>query len=223
MKKGNAAVFYDVDGTLVQTNILHVYVYYALRLPKISERARKVLLVMLFTPLYMLVDQMSRTVFNKLFYKNYKGIPEERLRIMGKELVREGLLPNVYRDAMDRIKKAKKMGLTQVLVTGSLDFAMKPFAKELGLDFVIANSLEMKAGIATGNMTPPILAGREKLKAMRAFAAEHDIDLAHSYAFADSKYDLEMLEAVGYPVAVNPDSGLRKIAESRGWPVVNFS
>lgn len=223
MKKGNRAVFYDVDGTLVQTNILHVYVYYALRLPKISEKARKLLLVMLFTPLYMLVDQMSRTVFNKLFYKNYKGIPEERLRIMGKELVREGLMPNVYRDAMQRIKKARKMGLTQVLVTGSLDFAMQPFARELGIDHVIANSLEMKAGVATGVLNPPILAGREKLKAMRAFAEAHDIDLTHSYAFADSKYDLEMLEAVGYPVAVNPDAGLRKIAQERGWPVVNFS
>lgn len=221
--KEKAAVFYDVDGTLVHTNILHVYVYYAMRLPKISEKARKVLLMLLFTPLYMLIDQMSRTVFNKLFYRNYKGMPEERLRILGKELVREGLMPNVYRDAMERIKKAKKMKLTQVLVTGSLDFAMKQFAKELGIDHVIANQLEMKAGIATGVLVPPILAGREKLKAMKDFAARETVDLSRSYAFADSKYDLEMLEAVGYPVAVNPDAGLRKIAESRGWPIVSFT
>ncbi|MCE9599948.1 MAG: HAD-IB family hydrolase [Spirochaetia bacterium] len=223
MKAEKAAVFYDVDGTLVHTNILHVYIYYALRLPKISEKARKLLMIMLFTPLYVLMEQMSRVIFNKLFYKNYKGIPEERLRILGRELVRDGLMPNVYRDALDRIKQAKKMKLTQVLVSGSLDFVMEPFAKEIGVDHVLSNSLEMKAGVATGALIPPVLPGKERLKLMKDFAARENIDLSKSYVFADSKFDLEMLEAVGFPVAVNPDNKLKKIAAQRGWPIVSFA
>jgi len=218
-----AAVFYDLDGTIVHTNILHVYVYYALRLPKISDKARKLLMMMLFSPLYILVDQMNKVVFNKLFYRNYKGIPEERLRILGKELVRDALLPNVYKDAADRIKKGRKLKLTQVLVTGSLDFVVQPFANEIGISHVISNSLEMKAGVATGAMVQPVVLGKEKVKAIKNFAAREDIDLAQSYAFADSKSDLEMLESVGFPVAVNPDSGLKKIAEARGWPIVSFA
>lgn len=223
MSTEKAAVFYDVDGTLVHTNILHVYVYYALRLPKISDKARKLLMMMLFSPLYLLMEQMSHVLFSKLFYKNYKGIPEERLRILGRELVRDGLMPNVYKDALDRIKQAKKMKLTQVIVSGSLDFVMQPFAKEIGIDHVIANSLEMKAGVATGALIPPVLPGKERLKLMKDFAARENIDLSKSYVFADSKFDLEMMEAVGYPVAVNPDNKLKKIAEERGWPVVSFA
>ena len=53
-------------------------------------------------------------------------------------------------------------------------------------------------------------------------AAERGIDLAASYAYSDSESDLPMLEAVGHPVAVNPDSALEKIARERGWRIMRF-
>jgi hypothetical protein len=58
---------------------------------------------------------------------------------------------------------------------------------------------------------------------MRSLAAERGYDLAESYAYSDSNTDLPMLEAVGHPVAVNPDSDLRKVAVARDWPVVDFA
>ncbi|MBI3395377.1 MAG: HAD-IB family hydrolase [Spirochaetia bacterium] len=198
-----AAIFYDVDGTLIQSNIVYVYIYYALRLPKLGDKFRKMLVAALFSPVYAVVDMMNRGLFNKI--------------------VREALLPNVYADAMKRIQKAREMGLTQVLITGSLDVVMEPFAHALGIDHVIANRLEFQDGEATGRLIPPVLAGSEKLKAMQDFAIKHNIDLSLSYAFADSKSDADLLERVGFPCAVNPDSGLRTIAEAGGWPVLNFS
>lgn len=220
--KGRIAVFYDVDGTLVRSNIIHVYFYYTLRLPKLSDAFRKSLMLALFSPVYALTDMVNRSLFNKLFYKNYKSIPLERIRLMADELVREALLPNLYADARKRIEKAKEAGLVQVLVTGSIDTVMKPFADMLGIDHVIANQLEFENGHATGRLLPPVLAGKEKGQVMKEFAEEHNIDLSKSYAFADSKADLAMLEAVGFPCAVNPDDRLRKIAEESGWPVLKF-
>jgi len=49
-----------------------------------------------------------------------------------------------------------------------------------------------------------------------------DIDLERSYAYSDSIADLPMLEAVGHPVAVNPDKELRKQAEEREWDIRDF-
>jgi hypothetical protein len=57
---------------------------------------------------------------------------------------------------------------------------------------------------------------------MRDMAAAEDIDLEVSYAYSDSITDLPMLEAVGHPVVVNPDSALRAIAEERGWEIRKF-
>jgi hypothetical protein len=57
---------------------------------------------------------------------------------------------------------------------------------------------------------------------MEAFAAEHGIDLADSYAYSDSLSDLPMLRAVGHPVAVNPDPPLAELAREEGWQTMRF-
>src|SRR5207253_4095142 len=59
-------------------------------------------------------------------------------------------------------------------------------------------------------------------EALKDVAAEEGIDLTGSFAYSDSITDLPMLEAVGNPVAVNPDRDLRREAEKRGWQVRYF-
>ena len=64
--------------------------------------------------------------------------------------------------------------------------------------------------------------GPFKVDAMRELAELHDVDLASSYAYSDSVTDLPMLEAVGHPVAVNPDRGLLRAAREHDWEVVRW-
>ena len=40
--------------------------------------------------------------------------------------------------------------------------------------------------------------------------------------YSDSASDLPMLEAVGHPVAVNPDAKLARHARAHGWPIVHL-
>ena len=77
-------------------------------------------------------------------------------------------------------------------------------------------------GCFTGRLDGPFVYGEGKVEAMQAFAAEHGIDLAASYAYSDSASDLPMLRAVGHPVAVNPDPALAEVAAREGWPVMRF-
>ncbi|MBX3286647.1 MAG: haloacid dehalogenase-like hydrolase, partial [Actinobacteria bacterium] len=65
--------------------------------------------------------------------------------------------------------------------------------------------------------------GANKVVAMEHLARRHDLDLARCWAYSDSVTDLPMLEAVGHPVAVNPDRTLRRLAEERGWEVRDFT
>jgi phosphoserine phosphatase len=68
----------------------------------------------------------------------------------------------------------------------------------------------------------PFVYREGKVEAMRAFAAQHDVDLAASWAYSDSASDLPMLRAVGRPVAVNPDAELARVAAEEGWRVMRF-
>jgi hypothetical protein len=65
--------------------------------------------------------------------------------------------------------------------------------------------------------------GAGKVDAIQELARWEGLDLAQCYAYSDSASDLPMMEAVGHPVAVNPDSKLERIAHRRGWPIVIFS
>jgi hypothetical protein len=65
--------------------------------------------------------------------------------------------------------------------------------------------------------------GDGKAAAVRELAAQEGFDLEASTAYSDSHTDLPFLEAVGNPVVVNPDRQLRRIAEDRGWPMLEFS
>jgi phosphoserine phosphatase len=65
--------------------------------------------------------------------------------------------------------------------------------------------------------------GANKAAALQRLAIENDYDLSGSFAYSDSVTDLDMLEVVGHPYAVNPDRELRREARARGWPVLVFT
>ncbi|MGH9017867.1 MAG: hypothetical protein ACRDY1_08995, partial [Acidimicrobiales bacterium] len=55
------------------------------------------------------------------------------------------------------------------------------------------------------------------------YAADNDLDLGESVAYADSTSDLPLLECVGFPVAVNPEARLAAVARRRGWHVEQWA
>jgi phosphoserine phosphatase len=81
---------------------------------------------------------------------------------------------------------------------------------------------EVVDGIYTGELAGPFCYGPGKVEAIAEMAGWEGFDLTRCYAYSDSASDLPMLEAVGHPVAVNPDKALARVAHQRGWPVVEF-
>ena len=218
----NSAAFYDVDGTLIKTNVVHAFSFYATRQPSLLATGKKTLGTVLSLPLFAVADKVSRKWFNELFYETYAGTSEDRLVVLADELFEEVILPNIYPRTKHLIDQSKRAGIRQVLVTGGLDFTMSRLAAYLGVDDVIANRLEFRDGYATGKLQKPFVAGATKADIMRAYAAQHQIDLTKSWAYSDSFSDYPMLAAVGHPTATNPDARLRAIARSYDWPTLDL-
>jgi HAD superfamily hydrolase (TIGR01490 family) len=219
----HAAAFYDVDGTLIRANVVHAFAYYALNQASILGTIAKTLKTAVSLPMFWAADKVSRKAMNELFYRSYKGQSEDRLVVLAEELFDDVIKRTIYPGARDLVDESRRAGCRQVLVSGGLDFTLRPLASYLGVDDLIANRLEFDGGYATGKLEKPFVAGATKALLMRDFAKEHDIDLAESYAYSDSYSDYAMLTVVGRPTAVNPDLRLRALARSYDWPVVDLS
>jgi HAD superfamily hydrolase (TIGR01490 family) len=148
------------------------------------------------------------------------GRPVEELREMGREIAEERILPRVYE------------GITKVIehhrAAGDLTFLCTASPQELAE--IVAESLDMTGALGTraevsddrrytGRLTPiGVLHGEAKAAAVVELADRMDIDLSESYAYTDSINDLPLLETVGHPIVVNPDSELKRAARECGWP-----
>jgi HAD superfamily hydrolase (TIGR01490 family) len=217
-----AAAFYDLEGTLVSTNLVHTLGFYAKNQQGIFSSIRKSASTLLSLPLFAVTDQYSRKVFNDLFFKRYKGESEDRLRFFAGELFEDVLKPAVFPGTFELIEKSRSLGLRQVVVTGALDFTVKPLMEYLGIQDYVANRLEFVNGVATGRLLPPVLASATKASWIRTFAEREGLSLSDSYAYSDSMSDLPMLSVVGHPAAVNPDMRLRQTALHHDWPILNL-
>ncbi len=217
-----AAAFYDLEGTLVSTNLVHTLGFYARNQQGIFRSLKKSATTMMSLPLFAVTDAYSRKVFNDLFFKRYKGETEDRLRFFAEELFEDVLKPAIYPGAIELIDKSRRLGLRQVVVTGALDFSVKPLMDFLGIKDYAANHLEFVNGVATGRLLPPVLAAATKASWIRTFAEREGISLSDSYAYTDSMSDLPMLSVVGHPAAANPDMRLRQTALHHDWPILDL-
>lgn len=221
-KYKNSAAFYDVDGTLIKINIVHAFAYYAARHPGLLDSAKRSVKTALSIPVFWAADKLSRKWFNEIFYRSYEGASEDRLVVLADELFEDVIKPNIYPRAKALIEDSKRAGVRQVLVSGALDFTMKPLADYLGVDHLIANKLEFVDHYATGKLMKPFVAGATKADIMRSYAKQHGIDLGESWAYTDSFSDYPMLAVVGHPTVCNPDFRLRSLARSYDWPVLDL-
>jgi len=136
---------------------------------------------------------------------------------------KEMVAPCIAPRARARIDEHRARGHTVALLTASTPYVSAPVARDLGLgNDYICTRLEVVDGVFTGRCIEPVCYGPGKVYWARAFAEARGLDLAQSYFYTDSFTDLAMLEAVGHPVVVNPDTRLRRTAQRRGWPSERF-
>ena len=218
--KGKAA-FYDVDGTLISTNVVHAYSYYALNTGSVRSILGRAAGTLASLPLFGALNIVDRKVFNEFFYRYYAGFSEDRLLSLADDVFEDVIKDAIYAKAKDLVDEARRAGCRIVFVSGGLDFTLRPLAKHLGADDLIANKMQFVGGRATGKVIPPIIEGANKANVIREYCEKHDLELSKCHAYSDSASDYAMLAVVGRPTAVNPDLRLRALARSYNWPVLN--
>ena len=216
------AAFYDLEGTLVSTNLVHTLTFYAKRQQGILQIFQQTATTFFSLPVFAATDQYSRKVFNDLYFKRYKGQSEDRLRYFAQELFEDVVKPAVFAGTYELLEKSRGLGLRQVVITGALDVAVKPLMEHLQITEYVTNRLEFVNGMATGRLLPPVMASATKASWIRTYTERESISLSESFAYTDSMSDLPMLSIVGHPAVVNPDMRLRQTALHYDWPILNL-
>ena len=129
--------------------------------------------------------------------------------------------PIVYDEAVELIEEHRAAGRAVVVVSASGSDVVEPIAAMLGADEVISSQLEIEDGRYTGEIQYYAYA-EEKARAITELAETRGWDLGECWAYSDSITDRHMLEVVGHGSVVNPDKELRRLAQERGWPILEF-
>ncbi len=148
-----------------------------------------------------------------------EGTPESELVELGETVFDKFLAGSIYPESRALVQAHVDRGHTVAIVTSATSYQADAVARELGIAHVLCNRFEVIDGLLTGEVIHPICFASGKRDAAERFAASRGVDLAKCFFYTDGLEDLPLLEAVGYPRPLNPDSSLASVARRRDWPV----
>ena len=219
----NSAAFFDLDRTLISGSSAFPVGVEAFRqdLASNSDVAKWAGAAIAFKLVGDKGDAASDEVRGD-FLTKIAGAPASSVDGLGAATLPK-LVAKVRPESRKLIAMHHDAGRDTYIVSASPDRIVAPLAASLGMTGAIGTKGEIVDGVYTGHLDGPFVYGEGKVEAIETLASDRSYDLALCYAYSDSISDLPMLETVGHPVAVNPDSELDSIAHERGWPIVIFA
>jgi HAD superfamily hydrolase (TIGR01490 family) len=216
------AAFFDLDRTLISrsSSLSLAPAFHRRGLLRRRDRAKAVVAQLVFVRYGAGTSRVGQTADTGMAF--LKGLPVETMRDIVRESLDTAFKPHVYRDALDLVARHRERGEKSFVVSAALQEIVEALVAELGLEGGRGSTAEVENGVYTGRLVRR-LDGRAKADVLAELASAREIELAESTAYSDSAADVPFLEAVGHPVAVNPDRKLRGIAAERGWRVLRFS
>jgi phosphoserine phosphatase len=195
-RRAKRLVVFDVDSTLVQGEVIEMLAARA----GCEDKVREITEAAMRGELDFAQSLEQRVA-------QLAGLPEE---VLGEVAAQLELTPG----ARTTIRTLKRLGFRCGVVSGGFTKVIEGLADELGLDFVMANQLEVENGRLTGRTTGRVIDRAGKAQALREFADAYHIPLAQCVAVGDGANDIDMLSAAGMGVAFNAKPALREVADA---------
>ncbi len=217
----NSAAFFDLDRTLLQ-GASGPIISGALRDQGVLGSKPVPGEKLVFGLFNLIGETLPSMAITRQGARAAKGWSQEATRRAGEQAAPE-LVAAVEPFAREMIADHRAAGRKIVLATTTPFDVVKPFADLLELDGVLATHYRVRDGLYDGTIDGEFVWNRGKARSVTAWAKANLVELADSYAYTDSIFDIPMLHAVGHPTAVNPDPRLFAYAALRSWPTLWFN
>jgi fatty acyl-CoA reductase len=222
---GRHMAAFDLENTLIASNVVESYSWLATRRLNHLDKARYVAQTLRKAPSMLALDRRDRSDFLRWFYKNYENAPVDQIDTDARELFTQLILTKSFPAGFRRVRAHRAAGHRTVLITGAMDFVVESLRPLF--DEIIAAEMGTRTDrngreVYTGALLTVPPTGETRAQLLADYCDAEGLRLDQSIAYADSTSDLPMLEAVGFPVAVNPETRLAAIARKRGWLVEHW-
>jgi len=220
---GPQAAFFDLDRTLISGSSAFTFGIAAWRKDMVPTRqfARDAVGAIAFKLRGDHGDQETVAKVRERILRAVQGTRQQDMIALNEKIVPK-LLAKVRPEAKKLLESHHLRGHATYIVSAAPVEIVEPLALALGMTAGLGTRAVVDDGIYTGELAGPFCYGPGKVEAIADVAHWEGYDLTRCYAYSDSVSDLPMLDAVGHPVAVNPDARLGATAAERGWPVVIF-
>ncbi len=208
------AAFFDLDDTLLTSSSGKLFIQYSYQHNLISHNE------LLYGMAMFLVHRLGFIKTEGLVRKwamKYQGWPEKKMLDFANNFFHEVLVHHFRNSMTGEIEHHKKNGGLTVLLSASTSFLCEMVRDHFKMDDIICTTLALDSGFYTGQLAGEYCYGAEKLNRAVAYCTKRGFSMSDAYYYADSFADVPVFELVGYPVCVNPDRRLKRLARTRGW------
>ena len=214
---------FDFDGTLIRGDSIVRFVRYAYArgLTGAGGLARAALWAAAYGLHLTTAERAKRESLSFLAGREQAGV-----EALGRAFCREELLPRLYPQGVEELRRRHAEGAEVLLVTASPSFYLEALKEELPIQRIIGTRMHVENGVDTGLIAGENCRGVQKpLSLAEDLAARGDmVDYASSWAYGDSAGDAPMLALCGHKVGVNPRRRLvRRMKGADGFSVVYWS
>lgn len=209
--------FFDLDHTLLNGANGNLVVKYMVKKRLMGIAA--IWKALKFTGLYRMNRLPREEVYRWTFQECGKYTIEELVRMLD-EAYELYIMPRLLKEGEEHIRDHEGMGHITVIATAAGEYISEKVRVQLGADDKIAAMAPVRNGRLTDELCRPLPFGEGKETLARSYASARGVNLKDCYFYSDSISDLPLLQAVGHPIAVNPQRKLKRVAEAKGWPVL---
>ncbi|HEX3346088.1 MAG TPA: HAD-IB family hydrolase, partial [Polyangiaceae bacterium] len=211
--------FFDFDGTLIDGYSARVFYEEQIRHFELSagEIAQS-----LMAWLDMAIRGSDVSKLMKVAVANWAGHREEEVRDLWEHLFVKRIAGLVYPEARELVRAHRNAGHTVVLASSATRYQLDPLARDLDVEHVLSSQVEVVRGYFTGFVEGDVVWGEAKARAVEEFARRSRVKLQKSFAYANGDEDVPFLQTVGNPRPLNPQRGLRRVAQESGWPMTEL-
>lgn len=152
----------------------------------------------------------------------FTRLSKTQLASLQDEFMAEWIQPLMLDKAAELLRSHRERGHQLLIITATNRVVTAPIAERLGVDALLATDAEHDGRGYTGRVAGTPCFREGKVTRLQQWLEQHPHTLEHSYFYSDSVNDLPLLEAVGHPIAVDPDPVLEQTARARQWPVISL-